>query len=75
MYAKACTLPAEIINDSFRRLSGLIQQFEVCWIGDVGRGAGGINAEGAPILSLRPIGGLDQVVKGQLIISVWSLIV
>jgi hypothetical protein len=59
MEVNACTLPTEIINYSLRR-SGLIHQIEGCLLGDISTRAGDIDAEAAPIISLRPIGGLNQ---------------
>lgn len=68
-------MEGEIINDSLRGLTHLIQQLQICWIGDIGWRAGGIDAEGAPILSLLLISQLDQVFKRKLVIGSRSMTV
>ena len=57
----------EVINHFLCRLPRLIQQLQVCWIGDIGRRAGGINAERAPVLTFRSVCWLHHATKRELI--------
>jgi len=67
MCDRTVALRAEVFNHSLYRLPRLIQKLQVRWIGDIGRGAGGINVERAPILSFWPVCGLDQAFERALI--------
>ena len=71
MCDRTVALRAEVINHSLYRLPRLIQKLQVRWIGDIGRGARGINAERASGLHLRTACGNEPSLVDQKV-PCWS---